>query len=242
MCDPTMDPNADGPYKPTHVERQGPNQRAWVFHPMELGKNGQKHPIFVWGPGAGTGPSNYTDHLNRIASHGFVVISQPSSGDGSTEKPALDWLIKQNETEGSPFKGKLDPERVGMGGHSMGSLTTMAMADDPRLKTYVLVCGGCMSGRGGCGAADIHGPTVILGGDTDIGTPNYEGDYAEIKTPVVFLTKSGTDHIACARNNLSPWVAFLRWQLCGEEQQWKSRFTMGGEYCKSPWECKSKGL
>ena len=58
----------------------------------------------------------------------------------------------------------------------------------------------------------------------------------------MFLTKSDTDHIACARNNLAPWVAFMRWQLCSEEQQWKSKFMMGGEYCTNPWMCKSKGF
>jgi hypothetical protein len=237
-----MDPAMDGPFMPTHIESAGPSGGSWVFHPKDLGKNGMKHPVFVWGPGAGTGPSNYTDHLNRLASHGFVVISQSSSGSGNTEKAALDWMLEQNTKSGSPFEGKLDTMRVGMGGHSLGALTTMAMAKDPRLTMYVLVCGGCMSGNGGCGAADIHGPTVILGGDSDIGTPNFEGDYDEIKTPAVFLTKDGTDHIACARNNLAPWVAFMRWQLCGEEAQWKSKFVMGGEYCASPWKCKSKGL
>jgi hypothetical protein len=231
----------DGPFTPTHIENGGPSGGSWVFYPEDLGRDGMLHPVFVWGPGAGTGPSQYTDHLNRLASHGFVVISQPSSGSGTTETAALDWMLAQNDEASSPFYQQLDPERVGMGGHSLGSLTTMAMADDPRLTTYVLVCGGCMSGRGGCGAADIHGPTVILGGDGDIGTPNYEGDYSEISSPVVFLTKDDTGHIDCARNNLSPWVAFMRWQLCGESQ-WQADFFDGGEYCQTPWDCKSKNF
>jgi hypothetical protein len=235
----TDDVNKDGPYAPTHITNGGPKGSSWVFYPKDLGKDGVKHPVFNWGPGAGTGPSQYTDHLNRLASHGFVVISQPSSGTGVDEKASLDWLIAQNEKSGSPFFEKLDTKRVGAGGHSLGSLTTMKMAADPRLTSYILVCGGCMSGNGGCGAKDIHGPTVILGGDDDIGTPNFEGDYKEMTAPVVFLTKSGTDHIACARNNLAPWVAFMRWQLGGEDK-WKDKFFDGGEFCKAPWICKSK--
>lgn len=233
--------DVDGPFTPTHITNGGESGSSWVFYPEELGMNGIKHPIFNWGPGAGTGPSQYTDHLNRLASHGFVVISQPSSGNGGTEKASLDWLIAENDRDGSEFYQKLDTTKVGAGGHSLGALTTMAMAGDERLGMYVLVCGGCMSGNGGCGAADIHGPTVILGGDSDIGTPNFEGDYEEITSPVVFLTKDGTDHIACARNNLAPWVAFMRWQFCGEEQ-WAPKFMDGGEYCMTPWECKSKGF
>ncbi|MDD9934815.1 MAG: hypothetical protein OXT09_14495 [Myxococcales bacterium] len=238
-CRPADSVDADGPYTPTHIEDG--HGGSWVFYPEELGADGMTHPVFVWGPGAGTGPSNYRDHLNRLASHGFVVISQPSSGSGGPETAELDWLLGENDNSSSPFYQKLDPNRVGMGGHSLGSLTTMAMADDPRLSLYVLVCGGCMSGRGGCGAADIHGPTVILGGDGDIGTPNYDADYEEIQSPVVFLTKDSTGHIDCARNNLSPWVAFMRWQFCGEDQ-WQPDFFDGGEYCSSPWECRSKNF
>jgi hypothetical protein len=228
-----------GPWKPMHVERTGPNGSSWVFFPEGLGKDGLKHPVFNWGPGAGTSASNYVDHLNHLASHGFVVISQPSTQSG---KQALDWLLAENDKQGSMFYQKLDTMRVGRGGHSMGSLQTMSEADDPRLTLYVLVCGGCMSGRGGCGAADIHAPTVILGGDRDNpGTPNYEGDFAEIKSPVVFVTKTGTDHIQCARNNMAPWTAFMRMTWCGEEAKYKPDFMMGGTYCKSPWQdCKSK--
>lgn len=241
MCEPATSVDMDGPYTPTHIENGGASGSSWVYYPEELGRNGILHPVFNWGPGAGTGPSNYLDHLNRLASHGFVVISQPSSGAGDTEIAALDWLLAENDRSGSTFYQKLDPDRVGAGGHSLGALTTMAMASDPRLNLYVLVCGGCMTGNGGCGAADIHGPTVILGGDTDTGTPNFEGDYDEITSPVVFVTKDGTGHVPCARNNLSPWVAFMRWHFCGEDQ-WRPKFFDGGEYCATPWECKSKGF
>jgi len=240
-CEPATSVDEDGPFTPTRIENGGERGTSWVFYPEELGKNGMLHPVFNWGPGAGTAPSNYVDHLNRLASHGFVVISQPSSGNGNTEKASLDWILAENDRADSTFYQKLDPSKVGAGGHSLGALTTMAMASDPRLNLYVLVCGGCMSGRGGCGAADIHGPTVILGGDTDTGTPNFEGDYDEITSPVVFVTKDDTGHIPCARNNLAPWVAFMRWQFCGEEQ-WKPDFFDGGEYCQNPWECKSKGF
>lgn len=242
-CGPAVDTTdrevSPGPWKVKIDKNVGPTGGSWVFYPEELGKDGIKHPVFDWGPGAGTGPSNYMDHLSHIASHGIVVISQPSTQSGTD---AIDWILAENEKEGSAFHQKLDPMRVGQGGHSMGSLLAMSEAKDPRLNLYVLVCGGCMSGNGGCGAEDIHGPTVILGGDTDIGTPNYEGDYEEIKSPVVFLTKSGTDHIACARNNLTPWVAFLRMNWCGEETKYKPDFMDGGTYCKAPWECKSKNF
>ena len=83
-----------------------------------------------------------------------------------------------------------------------GALTTFAMADWEPLTHYILVCGGSFGAP--TGAQNIHGPAIILGGDTDSGTPNFEDDYDVIPSPVIFLVKSRTDHIACARNNLTP--------------------------------------
>jgi hypothetical protein len=246
-CGPeTMNSAADlgnmmklGPFMPAHVERTGPSGSSWIFHPMELGKDGLKHPVFQWGPGAGTTASNYLEHLNLLASHGFVIISQASTQSG---KAALDWILAENGKEGSMWYQKLDPDRVGRGGHSMGALQSMSEADDDRLKLYVLVCGGCMSGNGGCGAEDIDNPAVILGG-TGLGdTRNFEGDYAEMKGPSVFVRHSNTSHVQCARDNMGPWVAFMRWQFCGEEK-WKKEFESGGTYCMAPWDaCESKNL
>jgi hypothetical protein len=230
--DITMGP---GPFKPMHVERMGPMGNSWIFFPAELGRDGLKHPVFQWGPGAGTGPMEYTDHLNHLASHGFVIICQPSTMSG---KDALDWMLQQNEKSDSMFYQKLDPMKVGRGGHSMGSFQTFSEAADPRLTLYVLVCGG----GGGANAAQIHAPTIILGGDSDFATSGYNQDFERITKPVVFLIKSGTDHIACARNNLAPWTAFMRWHWYGEEAKYKSGFLDGGIYCKAPWTCKSKGL
>jgi hypothetical protein len=226
-----------GPWKPARVERTGPSGSSWVVYPEGFGKDGMKHPVFQWGPGAGTNPVDYVDHLSLLASHGFVIISQSSQQSG---KGALDWILKQNETQGSMWFGKIDTNRVGRGGHSMGALQSMSQADDDRLKLTVLVCGGA---GGGGGAANIDYPSIFLGGGTDIGTPRFSGDFAEVKGPSVFVTHSTSGHIPCARDNLGPWVAFMRWQFCGEEAKWKKEFMPGGTYCKAPWDaCKTKNL
>jgi hypothetical protein len=229
-------PMMPGPFTPTHVESTGPSGSSWIYHPEELGKDGLKHPVFQWGPGAGTGPSNYLDHLNLLASHGFVIISQASTQSG---KGALDWILAENEKEGSMWYGKLDPMRVGRGGHSMGALQSMSEADDDRLVLYVLVCGGA---GGSSGADAIDEPTIFLGGQGLGDTTNFEGDYAEVTGPTVFIRHGMTDHIYCARDNLGPWVAFMRWNFCGEEK-WKKEFEPGGYYCMGEWEaCETKNL
>jgi hypothetical protein len=222
------DPMKPGPWMPKHVESTGPSGQSWIFYPDGLGKDGLKHPVFDWGPGAGTGPDAYVDHLNLLASQGFVIISQSSTLSG---KEALDWILAENEKSGSMWYQKLDPDRVSRGGHSMGALQSLSESKDDRLKLTVLVCGGAGGGGGG---ANINYPSIFLGGEGEGGTTNFVPDYGEVTGLSVFVTKTDTDHIYCARNNLAPWVAFMRWQLCGEEQ-WKKEFMPDGTYCKSPW-------
>jgi hypothetical protein len=224
-------PMMHGPWTPTMKAATGPSGQSTVFYPMDLGKGGVLHPVFHWGCGAGTQPSAYADHLNLLASYGFVVISNASGANPA--KASLDWILAENDKMGSTFYQKLDPKRVGIGGHSLGALETLQSAADPRVGTYVLVCGG--SGSGTTGAANIHAPSIFLGGEGESGTTNFQPDYKAItKAPSVFVTKTMTDHIYCARNNLGPWVAFMRWQMCGEDK-WKTEFTPTGTYCKSPW-------
>ena len=228
-----------GPWATTMKASSGPGGRSTLFYPKDLGKDGVKHPVFHWGCGAGSQPSQYKDHLTLLASHGFVVIANASGSQPG--KASLDWMLAENEKMGSEFFGKLDPMRVGTGGHSLGALETFQYASDPRLKLYVLVCGG--SGSGTTGAANIHGPSIFLGGEGEGGTTNFRADYMAIKSDLsVFVTKTSTDHIACARNNLAPWVAFMRWQFCAEDK-WKAEFDAAGTYCKSPWlACMTKNV
>ena len=191
----------------------------------------------IGGTRAGTGPADYLDHLNLLASHGFVIISQPSTQSG---RQALDWILEQNESDGSMWYQKLDPDRVGRGGHSMGALQSFSESNDPRLKAAVLVCGGA---NGGSGAANMSYPTIFLGGQGESGTRNFAGDYAQVTGLSVFVTHSDTDHFYCARDNLGPWVAFMRWQFCGEEEKWKKEFMAGGAYCSGDWlECQTKNF
>ncbi len=233
------DPTMKGPWTPTTKSATGPTGASMLFYPTELGKGGVLHPVFHWGCGAGTQPSAYADHLNLLASYGFVVISNASGTNPA--KASLDWMVAENGRMGSDFYQKLDTKKLGIGGHSLGALETLQSAADPRLGLYVLVCGG--SGSGTTGAASIHAPSIFLGGENEAGTTNFQPDYKAITmAPSVFVTKTMTDHIYCARNNLAPWVAFMRWQFCGEDK-WKKEFAADGTYCKAPWlACQSKGF
>ena len=230
--------DADGPFAVTIDEGTAPNM-GWVAHPTELGKGGVLHPIFTWGCGGGSQPSQYKDHLTRIASHGFVVEAHVSNGDASEHKAPLDWLIAQNDKPDSPFYKKLDVTKIAAGGHSMGSISTFAFeAAETRLTTTIHVAGGSFDGNG---YKSLKTPTLMVDGSGDtLALSNTQRDYMAATVPTFLTVIQGSDHIYAARDGLPPIVAWLRWHLAGETQR-KSMFIGANcDFCGGKWAGQSK--
>ena len=211
---PVTDVTRPGPYAVTIDQTSGPGNGGWLIHPTNLGADGVKHPVFVWGPGATTGPQQYQDMLRQWASHGFVIYSKPSTNDGAWMRQGLDWLIAENGRAGSVLNGKLDTTEAAFGGHSLGSIGTFAVASDPRLSTTIHVAGGSFDGQG---SNNLRKPALYIGGDGDLATPNAERDYTATRVPVWFNILRGTDHFAATRNGQHIITAWLRWHLADEE-------------------------
>jgi hypothetical protein len=228
-----MDVSMKGPYAVTVDQKAGAN--SWVFRPTELGKDGVLHPIFVFGCGATSTPSQYMDHWTMVASHGFVVISpNNSSVNAAAMKASLDWIVAQNDAEG-PYKGKLNVKKIAMGGHSLGSIATFDQeAMETRLTTTIHIAGGSFDGMG---SSKVKTPTAYMCGqmDQDIASPQCKTDFDNVKTePTYFVQLAGVDHIAAARQALPGIVAWLRWWLNGEDR--KSMFVGAGcDFCKGMW-------
>lgn len=235
---PVSSVDADGPFTVTIDTATGPTRDAWVVRPTTLGGNGLKHPVFVWGPGAGTGPAEYEFHLRRLASHGFVVFSVTSTGDGSEMKAAIDWLISQNGSSTSRYYQKLDTTKIAAGGHSRGSLSTFGVASDSRLTTTIHVAGGSFDGNG---PRNLRKPAAYICGEDDtLGTPNCERDYTNTTVPVFFTIMADTSHTQAARTGLPAITAWLRWHLAGETSRSASFLNTGGTYRTGIWSSKSK--
>jgi hypothetical protein len=237
---PVTSLSTKGPYNVTIDQAGGGN--TWIFHPSELGRDGVKHPIFVWGTGATSVPRQYTDHFNLIASHGFVVIS-PNTGSVNARlmKAALDWIIAQDTARGSKFNGKLDTKKIAMGGHSLGSVSTFdAEATETRLTTTIHIAGGSFDGRG---SSKVKTPTAyICGAAGDIAGPQCETDFRNMRAggpPLFFSMLQGAGHIDAARKALPGMVGWLRWQLAGETQH-KAKFSTGGEFFQGIWKSQVK--
>jgi predicted dienelactone hydrolase len=212
----------DGPFAVTIDMNSGPSMASWVAHPTQLGQNGLLHPIFTWGCGGGSQPSQYKDHLTRIASHGFVVEAHVSTGAATDFKAPVDWLISENSRMGSQFYQKLNIMKIAAGGHSEGSISTYAFeATDKRLTTTIHVAGGSFDGNG---YMSMHTPVALIDGDQDtLALTNTETDYMKATVPAFLTVMTGVDHIYAAREGLPVIVAWLRWWL-GDETQRKSMF------------------
>ena len=202
-----------------------------VFRPTTLGQNGVKHPIFIWGTGAGAAPSRYEDHFTQMASHGFVVVSpNKTMKTGADLRASLTWILQQANAAGSQFSGKLDTANIAMGGHSQGSTSTFdAEATLSNLKTTIHIAGGSFDGQG---SSKVKTPTMYMCGETDIAKTNCDRDFAAMRTggpPTYYSVMQGVDHIQAARRANPAMIAWLRWHLAGETQ-WKAKFSPGGEY------------
>lgn len=211
---PVDDVTKPGPYAVTIDESAGPGNDGWLVYPTNAGQNGVDHPIFVWGPGAGSTPADYEDMLRQWASHGFVVYSEVSSSSGDYMVNALNWLQAQNATPSSPLYQDLDTSEVAFGGHSRGSIGTFDVADEPRLTTTIHVAGGSFDGNG---PNSLRKPALYIGGDEDFATSNMERDYTNTRVPVWFNVLDNTDHIYATRNGQHIITAWLRWHLADEE-------------------------
>jgi|TARA_R110000850_G_scaffold135112_1_gene256260 dienelactone hydrolase len=109
----------------------------------------------------------------KMASHGFVVMTiatnrttdQPSSR-ATQINAALDYLISQNSTSGSPVRNMIDTDRLGVMGWSMGGGGTLRVASQNRLKAAIpLAPYDTISFR------NVDAPTLIFGCESDTVAP-----------------------------------------------------------------------
>jgi dienelactone hydrolase len=138
-----------------------------VYYPTATGSYG----AIAISPGFTAYQSSISWMGTRLASRGFVVITidtnttsdQPDSR-GRQLKAALDRVVSMSRTSGNVLYGKVDANRLGVAGHSMGGGGSLAAARDyPQLKAAVPIAPwhSTKSWR------TVGVPTLIIGGETD---------------------------------------------------------------------------
>lgn len=217
-----------GPFTPTRAD--GPSGYV-LFYPKELGKDGLKHPIVSWGPGALEDAGIFSTMLNHLASHGFAVISYNATPQGQELVKGIDWMLAEHARMGSVFFGKLDPGKISAGGHSAGSLATFVIGADKRLTTTMHISGGTFDPH--TDIKNLHAPALFVCGESggdgllvgDVANPNCEIDFMNATVPVFYGITKGASHMtptdigdaAIRTHQLGAMVGWLRWQLGGDQ-------------------------
>jgi hypothetical protein len=239
-----------------------------VYEPADLSKVKGKLGVYIWGNGGcGYDATSARFHLIEIASHGNIAIAPgeilsgpkapkppadapkpPAPGSEKRATPekmiaALDWILAENQRQGSPYFGKIDPALVTFSGHSCGGLIAMKAALDPRAKALVLENSGLFRQAAGGPPTDdrlasvtrllsqmkkedlvkLHTPVLyILGGPQDMAEPNGLDDFEHIQhVPVFVADQPGAGHggLFAEPNSEGSKIEldWMAWQLHGDK-------------------------
>ena len=209
-----------------YKEHTGWDGGGILAYPKQLSST-QKHGVIVWGPGGGTEPGAYGGMIRRLASHGFVVIALSiSPGDASQATKAIDWLEQKNKDPNDLFYQKLELTKVGCSGHSMGGLESeQAAIKDKRVFTAFLNNSGDKNG-GVIKNFPKEKTAGVLYGEVGMEKPNAIKDYetaTDIKSCLIEMTggpmnsEGGYGHGSGSWDGMAATIAWMRWQIGGEE-------------------------
>lgn len=171
-----------------------------------------KLPILVWANGGCMNSSIHHEKLlTEVASHGYIIVAIGTLQMTVEERihehtpdeellKALDWITEQAQTDGSDYYNNVDVTKIAAGGQSCGGAQTLRVADDSRIKTYMIFNAGMgdmsMAGASTKSLENLHGKIIyIIGGESDVAYANAVVDYARIdNVPVVFTNHTTAGH------------------------------------------------
>ncbi|MBQ5380142.1 MAG: alpha/beta hydrolase [Paraprevotella sp.] len=218
-----------------------------VYRPVDMNRyvsrNG-KLPVVVYANGGCMNTSVHVEKmLTEIASHGYIVVAigeMQNYPHDRSEQPtpssmlvdAMDWVVAQNADNKSAYYNKVDIDKMAAAGHSCGGAQVLAVANDSRIKTYMILNAGMgemeMAGASKKSLKQLHAPIIyMIGGKGDIAYENARQDYKAIKkVPAVFADMPKTGHGATFAQPFGGdfakmSVRWLDWQLKGHEQHAK---------------------
>jgi len=196
-----------------------PDLKFNVYYPRDIMERKTPVPVISWGNGGCmTFDWMSTTLLERWAAAGFVVVTynDPTGNNQSAGVDALtaaqvrmlDWAEKAN-AEGGRFAGKLDTERMVVGGNSCGGITAFKAAwADKRPKAIFIVSGsaefpGVTEEVRKASAGRVKLPTLyVVGGPEDIARNQVRLEYESLPPglPAVLIERSSGDHLAVSND------------------------------------------
>lgn len=179
-----------------------------------LDTSGGPYPLLLFSHGSCGYPAQSTFMTPLIASYGFVVAAPPHPGNTIFDYPtcgtstaqtasfqerpadiifATDQLLAAATDSTSPFFGAIDPQRIGMSGHSFGGLTTyLVAARDPRYRIAVPMAPAVL------GTPMLQVPSLTMLGQIDavVNVDAIRTAYQDASAPKVKVEIANTGHYA----------------------------------------------
>lgn len=223
-----------------------------IYRPATL--DGE-YPIVLWANGSCVDSNfSYREFLSEVASHGFIVIAigpyrdapaprQSRPADPADWPPfethysqmfdALDWIVAENNREGSLFRNQAAIDRVAVMGHSCGGLQSIRASTDPRITTVLVLNSGMMPDGDQYMVRhelersvlnEMHAPIAyFIGGESDIAYSNAEADWQALQELDLVAINANLDVGHGATYNqpdggpfaVGP-LAWLQWHLKGD--------------------------
>ncbi|MCB0962780.1 MAG: dienelactone hydrolase family protein [Acidimicrobiales bacterium] len=195
-----------------------------IAHPT----SGGPYPLIVLSHGWGGDPGEFTETLPTWAADGFVVAAPAfplTNGNNPTHDDnvldvenqpgdvsfVIDQVLAANDDEAGPLHGLVDPESIGLVGHSLGGATTWATSfntatRDPRIDSTVIFAGVVIPMPGGEFEFDSGLPLLVFHGDAD-DTPMDQGRdaYEQAVAPKWYVTLLGATHVPPFTDDPSPY-------------------------------------
>lgn len=249
----TMISGTSGPYGAVmEMDRTLPDHT--IYRPVDLSLVDGRLPIVSFGNGGCINVGSlYQPFLGEIASHGYLVVASgpigpepvsQASSDGSRPAQsttdslleAIDWAIAENQRVESPYRARINTDKIAVGGHSCGGLQAIAVGADSRVDTVLIFNSGII--RGGIPTPDggtrqpagylpateadlenLHTPVLyVIGGETDQAHRGAEGDFEQIRSVPVFNANLPVGHAGTWREPKggrmgAVALSWLDWQL-----------------------------
>jgi dienelactone hydrolase len=193
-----------------------------IAHPT----SGGPYPLIVLSHGLTGHPDEYTDTVPLWAADGFVVASPafpltnrevPGAGGNIADFPhqpgdvsfVIDEVLAANDDPSSPLDGLVDPDAIGVVGHSLGGATTWAVSfdtavRDERIDSTVIFSGLTLDIEGGERELDSGLPLLVMHGDRDIPASADLAAYEQAVSPKWFVTLLGGEHVPPYTDAASP--------------------------------------
>lgn len=194
-----------------------------IAHPT----SGGPYPLLVMAHGATGHPDEYAENIPMWAADGFVVAAPifpltnrdvPGAlgniGDVANQPGDISFVIDEvlaaNDDPDSPLHGLVDPDAIGVVGHSLGGAATYAAAfhsalRDPRIGSATIFASFTIPMPGGEFEFDSGLPLLIMHGDADDVPMDADlAAYEAAAPPKWFVKLLGAEHRLAFTDEASP--------------------------------------